>query len=134
MSCAQTDVMGQMSSDPPTLPIMVSAKVLPGLAATSHYFSPVPCPPHGVTPCILDHALKIISLCLCLCPKAQNSWSPSSIKAWDNHDPPCWFPPAQPLTSIPAPPVSCSHTTLVTPDQGYVSVSVSPISWAVFQL
>lgn len=80
MSWARKDVMGQMSSDPPTLPIMVSAKFLPGLAATSHYFSPIPCPPHGVTPCILDHTLKIIPLCLCLCPKAQNSWSPSSTR------------------------------------------------------
>lgn len=83
------------------------------------------------SPCTLDCALKITPPRLCLCPSAQNSWSPSSIKS----------PSLLSSTSIAthfhsnAPGVPVTHPLGGTrPDQWNVFVSVCPISWDVSRL
>lgn len=83
------------------------------------------------SPCTLDCALKITPPRLCLCPSAQNSWSPSSIKsrsllsstsiATHFHS----YAPGVPVTH---------HLGGTRPDQWNVFVSVCPISWDVFRL
>lgn len=61
-----------------------------------------------------------MSLPLPLSPKCQ---APSSIKAWFNYYPLCWFTQAEPLTSIPTSPVSVMNPILAVVDCG---VSLHP--------